>query len=348
MLYYIIPYLVLISFYLVSHLFPREKRSITLLRVMFLIGFTPAILLVTLRGGVGTDTGNYIQMAKDIAQGGYERYGDYDVEFGFFFLIKFLTSMVDEPRIVINTISFFIAIYSYYLFAASKNSILVFILLIFPVFFYDMSMNGLRYGLAFLLAKHASDKYESNNKVFALALLIASIGFQLSGILVFFLLKVNRLKVSTAIYMAPLFLAVYIVFEQRLLYKLLSYQMLESPSNTSGLMPLIVFLLCYLIIFFESSAFSRQLLFFLIAEIAAFMLAGITYAGLRFQMLILFSFFGALSAAHFQSLFKKNAIPIFLLVVGVIGFSGKLRNFSDGSFEPGTPFLPYSFFWAAK
>ena len=110
-------------------------------------------------------------------------------------------------------------------------------------------------------------------------------------------------------------------------------------------MPLLVFFACYLIFIVIDKEESKNLYFLLVLQICSFFLARISYAGLRFQLLILFVLFCYISMVKFKFWKNRNLAIILFLLVGLIGFVGKLRNFNDGIDMSPTPFLPYHFFW---
>ena len=326
-------------------IFSEGRSSISWQRIVLFIGFAPSVLLAVLRGDVGTDTGNYLQMATSLLDESNSVRDDFDVEIGFFLLLKYLVFLIKEPRFVVNLISLSIACYLFFLYSKNIESMIVFSLLIFPVFFFDMSMNGLRYGLAFLFAKHASDKLNSNKWLGALALIFFSLIFQLSGILIFILLQVKKLHLRSLFVLILLLIFLFFIFEDRLLYKYYSYKVLESPGGLSGLVPLSVFLICYLGFYFVDREEARKSAFLFISQILAFFLARVSYAGLRFQLLILFVFFCCISGVKFEKWKNKKLAVGLFLIIGLMGFLGKLRNFSDDVGIPPSPFLPYHFFW---
>ena len=344
MFFYAAPYAFLIlSIFLIFYL--DEESDIYWKKIVFFAGVIPAIFIAIFRGDVGTDTGNYFQMAFNLLEDGGASNDNFDIEVGFFWLLKCLSFLFEEPRFIVNFVGFLIAWYSCYLFSKNIESMAVFALLLFPVFFFDMTMNGLRYGLAFLLAKHASDEINSGKKVSPLVLICLSVGFQLSGLLVFVLLQTKRLRVVNLLFFIPILIFLFFIFEDRLLYKYSSYVVLDSPDGLSGLVPLLVFFACYLVFIVIDKEESKNLYFLLVLQICSFFLARISYAGLRFQLLILFVLFCYISMVKFKFWKNRNLAIILFLLVGLIGFVGKLRNFNDGIGMSPTPFLPYHFFW---
>ena len=342
---YILSYVWLLVCVLSIFSLPNHIKEIKRAQVLFFLGFLPTLLLITLRGDIGTDTWNYFGMATDLVENSSKSFTEYDIEIGFYFLLECLAFVFNDPRFVINFISFAIASYAFFLFSKNVRHILIFSILIAPVFLLDMSMNGLRYGLAFLIAKHASDQYDSKQKIAALFLVIASISIQVSGLLVFALLAAKHFKFSKLAFLIPLGLIFGIIFQDRILYKFQSYQTLASPGILSGALPLLIFLGCYLNLMIADKKLGFKFLPLLILEIASFLLAKVSYAGLRFQLLILFVFFCQIAAIELEKYNRRNWVISFFLIIGLIGFSGKLRNFSDGIDSTPTSFLPYHFFW---
>jgi hypothetical protein len=350
MIVYVSSYLVLLSFCFIYLSFERENPILLTEKFLFIIGLVPALIFIALRGNVGTDTGNYLNMVQEIASNEGLGPGDFDIEIGFYLLLKGLVLLFSEPRFVVNSISVFVALYCFHLFSKNIESFLIFSLLIFPVFFFDMTMNGLRYGLAFLLAKHASDEYLLGNKLKSFFLLVICIGFQLSGVLVFFLLRKNRFKILNLLYVTLFAIILYLIFQERFSYKFIAYTELESPSVTSGLLPLLVFLACWLNLLLVDSKFNLKFLPLLALEVASFVLARFSYAGIRFQLLILYVFFCFISGINLNVYRRKNYILVISLffLIGLIGFVGTLKHYTDDIGIPPSPFLPYHFFWESE
>jgi EpsG family len=342
---YVSSYLVLLSF-CSFYLFLETKKSDTvLIKVLFFVGLIPSIIFVIFRGNVGTDTGTYLQMVQDIGLNPTAERNDFDIEIGFYLLLKAFSSLFHHPRVVINLVTAIIATYCINIFSRSKEQFLVFSFLVFPLFFFDMTMNGLRYALSFLLAKHASDEYANNNKFKSLVLFVACISFQLSGLLVFLLLRIRNFKFSTIAFALPLAMIFYSIFDERLAYKFIAYTQLESPDFLSGVLPLGVFLACYFNMMLIDRKFVKKFIPLLILEVASFILAKFTYAGLRFQLLILFVFFCLISEVNLNE-YKRKVVVLFLFfLIGLIGFAGTLKHYVDDANMPPSPFLPYRFFW---
>ena len=346
MFVYVGSYALLLYFLILYFCIFRDESNAPMRRSFLLAGLAFSIVFVVFRGDVGTDTANYLAMAQKIDVDSGVELVDLDVEVGFYWLLKGLVFLFSDPRIAINSISFFIAIYSLHLFSRSDEEFLVFALLLFPVFFFDMTMNGLRYGLAFLLAKHASDEYRLGNKSKSIIYLAGSVGFQLSGVLVFFLLWMDKFKISTFILSLLFAIVFYLIFQERLDSKFAAYAQLQSPGVLSGTLPLLLFVACLLNLYLMSPEIGRKFIPLLIFEVLAFVVAKFTYAGLRLQLLVLFVFFCSISSIDQRAWTKKKmvAIPLFFLI-GLLGFMGSLKHYVEDISTPPSPFLPYHFFW---
>lgn len=343
---YLLSYLAVLSYALITTLFLRKRPASSGIYPGFFMAMLPAIVFVALRGNVGTDTDTYHRMIEALLADPYAGSSEFDVEIGFFFLLRFLMLFMNDPRVILNSISLFIALYSYFLFSKKQYSTTIFCLLIFPMFFFDMSMNGLRYALAFLLAKHASDNVQDDRKISGGILLLLSVSLQISGILVFFLMQLHKMRFRHALYSIPLMVIFYYAFDERLLYKFAAYQDLAAPTGTSGLFPLIIFFSCYATLVLARFEYAKLYFPILLLEIASFMLTRITYAGLRFQLLVLFSFLCCISVIELQKVTRniKMVYGLFI-VIGMLCFIGTVKHYIDDEGEPPSPFLPYQYFW---
>lgn len=346
---YVVPYLILVSYAFALTGMAEGRLDGLSKRAIFLVGLLPAILFVVFRGNVGTDTGNYLGMVEEIGANLTASHEDFDVEIGFFLLMKGLTLVFGDPHVVVNLVSLSIALYAYRIFSGSTERILVFSLLIFPIFFFDMSMNGLRYALAFLVAKDSADRWARDQRTKSVILLVLCVTLQVSGLLVFLLLRLGTFSRRAVLYIVPLLALFFYLFWERLAYKFLAYQMLESPGAASGLLPLVIFFAAYAVVSLADSQLWRRFSVLALLEALSFVLARFTYAGLRFQLLILFVLFCAISSISLQSYAKgKNIVVMCLFVIGFVGFLGSLKHYLDDSGVPPSPFLPYTFFWEAK
>ena len=182
MYYYIIPYFFLLLGSLLIKNYNFNKSIIILILFTFLF---PAILIVILRGNIGTDTLQYLRHFNSLSIQGYID----TFEPGFNYLAALINLFGFKDNFDVAIIGFLIIFLLIKSFSDSKESALLFIYILFPIFFYDLSINTLRAGLAFALSSIALDYlYEKQNFKFIL-FTILSIFMQYSAIfiIIFFL-----------------------------------------------------------------------------------------------------------------------------------------------------------------
>lgn len=332
--------------------------------LVFIIGMTPLVLLALLRGGVGTDTATYLGLVEEIGN-----YGTAGLESGFVFFVKAMLYLGIEPLLILALIGLITTVVLISASLTSERAMVVSALCIVPIFYLDMTMNGLRYGLSFALAMYSIALFSQKRVVAGSVLGVCSVLFHISGLALFVimaLLASNRLELKRwAVLSAGLALIVLAevgflqaqVTQQtelaqqaqiNLAQKAADYAHFVSPTPLSGLAPLIFSLIVIFIIFGEGQMRKwiglRQLYILLVLVIVTFVVAKFSYAGLRLQFLVLFAMLVALQfkpespAAAFQAKGVKSAMA----VVGILGCLAFLKNIYLAEGIGATPFLPYS------
>lgn len=346
MLYYVLPYLFLNS---ITFLLYFMKLGKVEWKAMFFIGIFPALMIVLLRGNVGTDTLNYLDFFKNL------RLGEdvHEFEPGFQLLGRTIDLFALNERVNLSFVSFITICLLFKSFSAKKENVIIFSSIIFPIFFYDMTMNGIRYGLSFAIASLAiSSLYKKNNFLFGV-LSILAISVQYSSffiILVFFIFKLDKkilFGILALLILAFPFAGALISNNATYLYdKQDFYKDVASPGATSGLGPLVLFLM-FFISFFKYSSYKRSnnvLFLILVLELASFALARVTYAGLRFQMLFLFALIHLIKE-EFTLVLKTKEYLWILFLIGSFGFLITVKNLTAVVDYVESPFIPYRFFW---
>ena len=347
MIFYIIPYLfVLIFCFFIYKNDSYKKISFSVVFILLL----PALLVALFRGNVGTDTINYLtnyEMKYSQIQGvnefepGFEILSDIFVQLGF------------TSKMFVNAIALLSTLFLSISFSGKKERTLLLLLVLFPLFFFDFTMNGLRYGLSFSIASIAIDVYYKKRMVLFSVLAIIAISIQYSSFLIILVFLMDRLKFKQIVFLISVFTLIIILFwsyfEMIYLYLTLkqdAYKDSQSPGITSGLAPLLLFLIL-------STAFSKYslkefelkglyiLIFF---ELISFVIAKFTYAGLRFQTLFLFALIvyikNNLSAIlNYKKFMTVNLIVSFISIL--VFFKNIILIVEDDQ----SPFLPYKFFW---
>ncbi|WP_165764820.1 EpsG family protein [Flavobacterium davisii] len=305
----------------------------------------PAILIVVLRGDVGTDKGYYKSIIDQTINGDFD---SVPYESGFKYLTLFLSQITRDVDVIIAIIGLLTSLFVILSFSKTKYSYLIFIFILFPYFFYDMTMNGLRYGLSFAIAALASQKLKDNKNVLFYIISFIAISIQYSSFLVIVLIYFNQFKFEKK----HLFL---IVIALILSFKLLdidyfdnkvdAYSTLIRPTEISGLSPLFLFIVILLIHNSIAKFKSKYIYLLLVLQIISFFLSMKSYSGLRFQNLIIFTLL--IFIVNFTEVPKviptKKIFALFF--IGIICITLKLRNFMNEDVLVETPFLPYEFYW---
>ncbi len=346
MLYYIIPYIHILFFTLYFYKKYKFRNEFYNLLVFLIL---PAFLIVVLRGNVGTDTHTYLNFFRNYKLNGFS---NITFEPGFEFLGWFFSLISLNERVSIALISTATTFILCKLFSHSREEMLIFGLILFPIYYVDFTMNALRYGLAFTFSAVAID--ELYNKKYRKTLLFAVIAllFHYSSVLVIVPFLMNYLKkkywVLIVLSVGSFILLFPNLFDQLMFYldsKEYAYSLFYSPTTFSGAAPMILTLLLYFNFIINTKKKDHVALIHLIllAEIGSFIIARFSYAGLRLQSAFLFAMIIFLKNNWQYINYKKRNAEI-LLLISFIAFSIFLKNVSsDTSGE--SPFSPYTFFW---
>ena len=127
-----------------------------------------------------------------------------------------------------------------------------------------------------------------------------------------------------------------------------AYTDVYAPSITSGLFPILIFLLLFYL--FKKNMYAlkvpRILYLILILEIISFIIAKFTYAGLRFQNLFLFVLLvfvvQNLNLLNFKTFSKK------LIFISCLSLSLFVKNISTIAPDGISAFVPYNFYWEER
>lgn len=350
MLYYILPYFYITFFSLI--LYFSNIKSIRGWQIFILL--IPAILVFSLRGNVGTDTYYYLGLLDD-----YMHYGESLARYepGFEILGKNLTFLGLSPRFALATIGLITTFILCKAYAKSKRQMLVFTLLVFPLFFYDFTMNGIRYGLAFSLATLAVDSiYQKKYRTATIWGLIA-FSMQYSSLLVILpfigALISKRYIIFFIILLVGFFLTTpdfFSLITDTIAGKRDAYSEIFAPSLFSGLAPFIIVLLMYAFFLFISDKRNSKLIHIIfLLETLSFIMTKFTYAGLRFQGVFMYCMILYLknNLDYIDPRYMKRVV-YFLLFLCLIGILLFIKNISVSVSGDMSPFLPYKFFWEER
>ena len=348
MLFYLFPYLFIV--FVSLNLFVSRVKRVKFWHLMFMI--FPAFLVAFLRGNVGTDSFFYLGLFDD-----YAHYGESNSRYepGFEMLGKALMALGITPRFGVALVSAITTIILCYSFSKSKNQMAVFALLLFPLYYYDFTMNGIRYGLSFSIATLAIDELYKKKYKKTLIFSLLALSIQYSSLLVLLpfigvLIEKKYIIVLSVLLMGAFFLFPdYFAFiTDRIAGKKDAYSEIFAPSLTSGLAPLLVVLLIYVnyLWFNKRNKVPRLVHVIFICEFLSFIMAKFTYAGLSFQGAFMFAMIVYLKNNSQElniSNLRNYTINLFLIsIIGIVLF---VKNITTVVQDELTPFLPYKFYW---
>lgn len=325
-------------------------------KVGFILTVPFIVLIATLRGDVGVDTYSYLVNIDNIISNDINWFV---FEPGFISLMLLFDSLGLESRGILIVISLLITLILFCaFFKLEKGKPYILFFLVIPVFYFDMTMNGLRYGLSFSLVALGCSylninqyQYHKNKVFFFFILLATSIQFTglLLGLLVYYVIN-GRVKIG-------LYISLFIVFLILVLDyfsvgfisdKFNAYSNIQSPTAGSGLTTAFISLLTiFILMYFERGLKRRRtvILYLTVLSIISFIISQVSYAGLRLQSLVLFLTFLIYAMNSDELQLRKGSYLFMLSIIGVLGFLFKLKNFIDGENVGATPFIPYMFIW---
>lgn len=340
-LVYLLPFLFLAGVTFMTYV---SKLNLKSYKAILFLGLLPAALIAILSGDSGTDKSSYYIWISNTFEGDIDKIA---YEPGFKYLTYWLSQIYPSEYFIIPVVGLITTIFLWLAFSDSKWRLIVFTFLLFPFFYFDMTMNGLRYGLSFAISAYAAKLIlEDKVKSFFFFGLLA-VSMQYSSIIIIAMIYFSRINFKK-IHTVLLIVVVYVLFNVLdLSYfdnKVDMYKDLTKPSGISGITPLILFTLIFGLNWFLNKKINK--IFFIIfgLQIASFILSLSSYSGLRFQSLFIFTLL--IYIAFFQEIkeFKKRYL-IYFILIGFMSFSLKIRNFMNEEKEVTTPFLPYEFYW---
>jgi hypothetical protein len=338
-----LPYIVAYSLLLASALWGNRRRLSP--SIWLAIGMIPAAALVAFRGKTGTDTAAYLDITTRIVLQNGEGI-PVTLEPGFVLLVRVIHLFVDSPQAIVNIISAITSILLWFAFSRKKEDALVFVLLIFPYFFFDMSMNGMRYGLAFALAKTASDQLDSGRKDRFLGLFCVSISIHISAVIVGGLLQLNRLRNLRYVFgFVSLLAVVFVVSASALESKLANYLVYQPAHELAGTAPLFIAIVATTAaIYFQRDRRQVFLILMLLMAIS-FGITQVTYAGMRLEQLVMFAIFCQYARFEFPVRQKRHIFVFVMTLIAVLCFGARSRNMIDEAGVGPSPFIPYKPYW---
>lgn len=334
----------------------------------FISALLPVFFMAVFRGDVGTDTSAYLQIVSAIQGGDFQ-----GLELGFVFLVKFFLYLGLSPRFILVAVAIITTGLLLYSASFSERSFLLVALCVVPIFYIDMTMNGLRYGLAFTCAMCATGFFYRRKFLICIIFAFFSVNLHVSSWLIFILLAFlsddkDEFKRWISI-VAGLGLVILVmnsgfleligtISSSRpenntgvgLQGKVYAYSGFSSPSVFSGLAPLFISLVSLALIAKVDCAgcavCARRFYVLLSLVFIFFLIAKLSYAGLRLQFVLLFVM---LLCLQFKSAFlpmeeirTNKKILWHLYLIGILGIASLMKNIWMSEGVGPSPWLPYS------
>jgi hypothetical protein len=302
----------------------------------------PMIALVVLRGHSGTDTAAYYYAFTDLGRG-----NGYGGEPLFNAYVQLLWFIYPDPRFVVNGISMTTALLLLWSISRSRFGIWFGGLILVPGMFYELTMNVMRFGLAlsiFLLATQISPQKKPLRYVIY-AVIGTCVHFSSALLFLLFIATTRRGHMLTMVGAAVAVMGASIFMPDYLAGKADLYTGMTAPGPASGLLFLLIQMALLALMIAYRKQFDIPPSGWLICAALAFAVYGmtqVTYAGIRFQMILVNLMIVMLWRQFLPATGRMNAkLAMWLFIIGMIALAGRMHNMSDEEGQGESPFLPY-------
>jgi len=316
-------------------------------RHFLMLALLPMVFLAIFRGSVGMDTASYVQAINQLLDAG-GMIGAFEPLFEL--LVLGLSVFTDSASLILALIGMLITVILVWAGIRHNANPYLFCLLIVPIYYFDMVMNGVRYGLAFSLIYLAGSFLLQGRTRFYFVIVLAASLIQASSImlgLLLYILYTRRWR--WLIYAAGLSAVFVAVLFNYLLAKLQSYSDIQVASGFSGLSTVLVSCLLLGIWSLDVQARRDSTLVIIILGSLTLAMIGVSqfsYAGIRLQQLV--SFLIVMCLILHTERYKIQLAPLSklaILLVSLVAFAFRMKNFADTAGIGSSPFVPYLFFW---
>jgi hypothetical protein len=306
-------------------------------------------ILASARGDVGTDT-----FAYEALVGVYTQSTSWiGIEPGFIAYVRFAELTIENDVIVTRGLSLiFCALLLVFCWRASRDELFVLLIYFAPNYFFQMSMNGLRIGIATVALLCAVQLFRRGRNRHAIIYAVLGVAFHVSIIFAIVLMTLTLVKVSRAkslfipITAAMLVLGLVISVQGYVSDKVDDYTIIASPGIFSGASPIgriLVIILAAASLPIERAEKKWIFATIVIATIVSYVMSTQSYAGLRLLEMIA-------SVVPFLILMKvvpsahlNHRFCLGLAFAGILGGLNTLRVFFASPNFGGAPFVPYHF-----
>lgn len=319
------------------------------LRTAVVAGFLPLIFLVAARGLVGTDTAQYISIIRRLwVQGLFA----VELEPVFGIITSLLMRWLHDPFTVLVVISVGVGVLMLFAGLRLEKVPIIFSALVLPYFMLDMTMNGVRYGLAFALVTLATVfLLRGKRLLFVLIGAIAALTQISALILVAGIWTLLEARLRTFAAVVIMLVAFAFFFGGYLDDKASAYAEVQILSALSGTVPLVlgILMIAALATIREIRETSiPQLAVLLAAVFGAFIMTRFSSGGLRVQAIILFLIYLYGAARIYRlsiNVWRQQLFIVAMIVVAIAGGAFRYKNLNDDKNFGPTPFNPYYFIW---
>lgn len=324
----------------------RQRSAIKPVALVIIGFFT---FLAVARGDIGTDTLAYESLANIYLNGNIW----VGIEPGFIAYVRFAGLLSDNIVLITRGLSLvFFALILIFLWRASTDEVFVLLVYFAPNYLFQMSMNGLRIGIATAAFLCAVQLFRRGRNRHAIIYLALAMTFHVSIMFAILLMAFARLQFSDArslfvpVIGLSLALVVAISAQAYLEGKVVDYTTIVSPSFFSGISPVARILV--IVVAATSLPILRvdkRWLFatILLATLMAYGMATTSYAGLRLLEIIasVVPFLLLMRIAPSTPLNRRFCLG--LALAGFLGGLNTLRAFFGSANMGGAPFVPYHF-----
>ncbi|WP_243614342.1 EpsG family protein [Shimia aestuarii] len=326
------------------------SRQWRLAKALAFIVLALCTILAFARGDVGTDTLAYESLVTVFVQST----GWIGIEPGFIAYVRLAENISDNTVLITRGISLiFGGLTLIFCIRASRDELFVMLAYFAPNYFFQMSMNGLRIGIATVAFLCAVQLIRRGRKMHAMVYLGVAVAFHVSIVFAIVLMSFTLIKVSRArslmmpVMALVLTLGLVAVAQEYIGDKVGAYTEIVSPGLFSGLSPIArIFVIVMAALSLPLAAAEKKWAFatILLATLLSYAMSTQSYAGLRFLEIIAsvvpFLFLMKLD----QSTPLNRRFCLGLTIAGILGGLNTLRGFYASQGLGGAPFIPYHFF----
>ncbi len=304
--------------------------------------------LVWLRGSVGVDLPMYIQSIEMIQE---SKSYKFIFEPGFETLILTLGQIVNSPMITVNIIATITTALILKTDWQTKTAYQTIGLGVIPYFYLDMTMNGLRYGLAFAIIIGSLNSFVRAERFRNTLATLLAVATQVSSLYLSAMLQMMiKSNWRYFLFALAIFPVIFLMGSGYFLIKASVNFELAKPSISAGIAPLFLSLVILAGCWSSEKIlnyFRVILVILFILSLCTYVATQFSYAGLRLQqmnyfLILLFVIYSA------EVLKVKTSwlLSVALILVAVFGSILRLNNFHSEAGVGEAPFVPYKLFWS--